>query len=196
MFAKLMQILIAIVFSLCAIAIVVLFIFVADFVWRMNHPGPTEPKDPLLVVDLNRDGQMVLNGGGRLETVPKIQRYMLDQYAFFKRDRGQQAVKDMIVVVHADSAAENKHVIQMVNAAREAGFVNIYVRESGLPETAAAAEARAWPLKNLIAIFSLFVLAMIAFGVIAILVILLFVARFLTKKKTAPVDSGVQLHPT
>jgi biopolymer transport protein ExbD len=53
---------------------------------------------------------------------------MDDQYKFFKRDRGEQAAKDVAVVVRGDNRANFEHIYQVMRAAKEAGFTIVQLR--------------------------------------------------------------------
>jgi biopolymer transport protein ExbD len=79
-----------------------------------------------LTVDL--DGKLVVSATKKLATLPEIQRYLKDQFDFFKRDSGEQAAKDMAVVVRGDNRTNFEHIYRVMRAAKEAGFTNVQLR--------------------------------------------------------------------
>jgi biopolymer transport protein ExbD len=179
--AKPLQFVIVGAFTVSAFAIVTLDYFVMAYVWRTNQNWPTEnvPRE-YFRVNLDRDGNLVMSEETRLNTPRQIQRYMSDQFDFLRRDRGEQQAKEMVVVVRGDSDTSFDQFTQVMRAARDAGFVNIYLRESAGLGIVISVEARLAQIRTLIVVLSVFTV-----GVIAILVVLLFLARFLVRKNAA-----------
>jgi hypothetical protein len=137
------------------------------------------------VVNLDRDGKLVLSEQDKLDLDVHVSRYMTDQYKSFNVDRGDQRVKEMELVVIADKDTDSKKVCRVILAAKQAGFSNVNLRESGLPQIKSV-EGRRTQLRTLIAVSSAFTI-----GTIAILGVLLFLARFLVKKTAVrPMANG------
>lgn len=90
-------------------------------------PIDTNPKS-VLALNVDRDGKLVVSDTEKLETPAQIQRYLKDQYDLHKRDMGEQAVKDMVVVVRGDNRTSFKSIYQVMKAAKEAGFSNIHLQ--------------------------------------------------------------------
>ncbi len=115
------------------------FLIMANFIVEQSNQDIKLPeattavpidKETTLVLPINvdLDGKVVLSSNAFLETLPQIQRYMLDQYAFVKRDKGEEAVKKMVVVVRGDMRSNFRSIYQVMRAAKEAGFSQVQLR--------------------------------------------------------------------
>ena len=120
------------------------FLIVANFVLDQSNqdiklpeattavPIDTDVKN-ILALNIDQDGKLVLSESGKgddakLDSEARIQRYMKDQYEFFKRDGGEQAVNKMAVVIRGDSRANFEHIYRVMRAAKDAGFVTVQLR--------------------------------------------------------------------
>lgn len=117
------------------------FLIVANFVMEQNNQDiklpeattavPIEKADKdILQINVDQAGNLVLadTEQGRLSSEVQIARYMQDQYAGFKRERGEKELKEMAVVVRGDNRANFEHIYRIMRAAKDAGFTNVLLR--------------------------------------------------------------------
>jgi biopolymer transport protein ExbD len=120
------------------------FLIVANFVLEQSNqdiklpeattavPIDTDVKN-ILALNIDQDGKLVLSGSGKgeeakLDSEGSIRQYLNDQYAFSKRDGGEQVVAKMAVVIRGDSRANFEQIYRVMRAAKDAGFVNVQLR--------------------------------------------------------------------
>lgn len=115
------------------------FLIVANFVMEQSNqtivlpeattavPIDKEVKN-VLSMNVDLDGKLLLSEDKGLDSTVEIDRYMADQYEFARRDRGEEAVKTIVIVVRADGGANFEHVYRVMRAAKAAGFANVQLR--------------------------------------------------------------------
>ena len=115
------------------------FLIVANFVAEQSNqdiklpeattavPIDKEQKN-VLALNVDQDGNLVLTDTDKLQSDVQITRYMIDQYDFYKRDRGEAAAKEVAVVVRGDNRANFEHIYRVMRAAKDAGFIIVQLR--------------------------------------------------------------------
>ena len=86
----------------------------------------------VIVLNVDANGAVVergkVNKEAKVDSPDRIAKFMKDLYEVHKKDKGEEGVKEIAIVIHADKQANFEHVYRAMRSAKDAGFIGVQLR--------------------------------------------------------------------